>query len=118
MISRSHRFRGRNDINNVHRRGKNARGPLFAIKALPNPNRDAYRVAIVVSKKVSKSAVERNRIRRRIFACLRALELVEIRPYDIVIVVFQKSLISEPQPNLVSQLKNQLAEAGVIAGHL
>jgi ribonuclease P protein component len=60
MISRAHRFHGYNSLNFVYRNGQTVRGPLFAIKYTINPKRKSYRAAVVVSKKVNKSAVARN----------------------------------------------------------
>ena len=112
MLTKSHRFHGRKDINQVHRQGKNASGSLFAIKALPNNKTDKYRVAIVVSKKVSKSAVERNRIRRRIYSAIRTQSELTIEPYDIVVIAFKKDILTEPQASLVKQLTSQLVSCG------
>jgi ribonuclease P protein component len=114
MISRSHRFHGYNSLNYVYRNGQTVRGPLFAVKYAPNPRRKEYRAAVVVSRKVHKSAVARNRMRRRIYAQLQELEPQINAPYDIVITVFHDTLLEEPPKNLVHQLKKQLEDAGII----
>lgn len=75
----------------VYRNGASARTQRILIKYLPN-NRDYSRFAVVVSKKVSKSAPKRNRIRRRIYELVRH-EYDKLKPgYDVVIVVFDASL--------------------------
>ena len=71
MISRKHRFHGYGSLRYVYQNGKTVRGPLASLKYVHNPRRDSYRFAIVVSKKVNKSAIVRNRIRRRLFAIIR-----------------------------------------------
>jgi ribonuclease P protein component len=53
----------------------------------------------VVSRKVHKSAVARNRMRRRLYAALQEFEPQINAPYDIVLTVFQETLLEEP-PNL------------------
>lgn len=113
MIPRSHRFHGYNSLRNVYRKGQIARGPLFAVKAIPNSRRQNYRVAVVVSRKVSKSAVARNRMRRRIYELVRELSDKIDEPFDIVITVFQGSLIDQPHPEIKAQLAKQLKEAGI-----
>jgi ribonuclease P protein component len=115
MISRKHRFHGYGSLKYVYKNGSTVRGPLFAVKALENPKRDSYRLAVVVSKKVSKSAVARNRIRRRLYAAVRQLEADILRPHDIVLTVFHSSLIEEPAQSLAHQVKKQLTEARVLA---
>src|SRR5438270_1104569 len=107
MLSRTNRFHGYNSLRNVYRHGETTRGPLFAIKAMPNPKRQSYRLAVVVSRKVSKSAVERNRIRRRLYELVRESEGQISRPYDIVITVFHASLAQAPPADLRDQLIKQ-----------
>ena len=113
MISRSHRFHGYNSLRHVYRSGRIARGAQFAIKAAPNPRRKTYRVAVVVSRKVNKSAVARNRMRRRLYELVRQYDSQITGPSDIVITVFQNSLLEQSPKELAAQLKKQLKDAGV-----
>ncbi|HLA49521.1 MAG TPA: ribonuclease P protein component [Candidatus Saccharimonadales bacterium] len=115
MISRQHRFRGYSSLKYVYKNGTIVRGPLFAVKAIENPKRGSYRLAVVVSRKVNKSAVARNRIRRRLYEAVRQLEADILRPYDIVLTVFHSSVLEEPAQSLAAQVKKQLSEAGVLA---
>jgi len=114
MISNRHRFHGYNSLNSVYKNGKSSRGGLFAIRYALNPKRRKYRVAIIVSRKVSKSAVIRNRIRRRLYAVVRLLGAQIYQPYDIVITVFSGSLIDESPSDLSKQVQKQFQEAGII----
>ena len=118
MISRKHRFHGYGSLKHVYRNGTTVRGPLFALKAMPNPNRSSYRLAVVVSKKVNKSAVARNRIRRRLYEAVRHHEADITQPYDIVLTVFHSSVTDEPARSLARQVKKQLADAGILAKRL
>lgn len=52
------------------RNGKSLRGRMVGLKYI-NDEGEGFKVAVVVSKKVSNSAVIRNRIRRRIYAAVR-----------------------------------------------
>lgn len=114
MISRKHRFHGYGSLRNVYQKGTTIRGPLFALKVLLNPKRDQYRVAVVVSKKVNKSAVARNRIRRRLYELVRENESDILKPYDIVITVFHDSVQDETYEVLAQQMKKQLAASGAL----
>ena len=115
MISRKHRFHGYGSLMHVYKNGTVVRGPLFALKAMQNPKRSSYRLAVVVSKKVNKSAVVRNRIRRRLYEAVRALEEDITQPYDIVLTVFHSSVTDEPAESLARQVKKQLIDAGILA---
>jgi ribonuclease P protein component len=79
-----------------------------------NPKRKNYRLAVVISRKVHKSAVGRNRMRRRLYAAIRSLEGQISTPADIVITVFSDNLIEEPADKLADQLKKQLEAAGLL----
>jgi ribonuclease P protein component len=115
MIARAHRFRGRNSLRYVYKNGQTTRGPFFAIKRLQNPQRQTYRVAVIISRKIHKSAVTRNRLRRRLYEAIRELDKDIIRPYDIVLTVFSDKLVDEPYKDLKFQVKKQLGEAGILA---
>ena len=115
MISRAHRFHGYGSLRGVYRQGSAARGPLFAVKSVINPKRKSYRLAVVVSRKVSKSAVARNRMRRRIYELARELEGQINGPFDIVITVFHDSLAEAPTNELKNQLKKQFKDLGIIS---
>lgn len=118
MISRKHRFHGWGSLKPVYSRGLSVRGPHFSVKSLENPKRHSYRLAVVVSKKINKSAVVRNRIRRRLYEAVRQLEADIIKPYDIVLTVFHSSVSDEPAEALARQVKKQLTDAGILAKRL
>lgn len=114
MISRQNRFHGYGSLRFVYRHGVTVRGPLFSVKTAPNPKRKNYRLAVVVSRKVHKSAVARNLLRRRLYEAVRLLSADIVEPHDIVITVFQESLVDESPISLSKQVKRQLAQAGVL----
>lgn len=114
MVLKQHRFHGMNSLRFVHTHGQTTRGPLFAIKSAHNKRRTEYRVAVVVSKKVHKSAVVRNRIRRRLYEAIREYESEITLPYDIAIMVYTDQLATIPADTLRSQLKKQLKVAKIV----
>jgi ribonuclease P protein component len=115
MISRKNRFHGYNSLRHAYRQGRIARGALFAVKSAPNPRRQNYRVAVVVSRKVNKSAVARNRIRRRLYEICRQLGEQINQPHDIVITVFHDTVVDTPHKELAGQMKKQFKELGLIS---
>lgn len=114
MITQKHRFRGHGSLKYVYSRGRTVRGPLFSVKSILNDRRSSYRVAIVVSRKVHKSAVKRNRIRRRLYELIRQLDSQIAGPYDMVVTIFSDQIIETESAILNQQLMKQLNEAGVI----
>jgi ribonuclease P protein component len=91
MISKTNRFHGRNSLNTVYQKGRAVRGDYISLRYIPTRRAD-YRLAVVVSKKVSKSAVVRNRIRRRVYEIVRLYrqENSEPWPVDLVVSVFDE----------------------------
>ena len=114
MISQSHRFHGHGSLRYVYQQGKIVRGPLISTKYIENTRRTKYRLAVVVSKKVSKSAVSRNRIRRRLYEAVRTTEKLISSPYDMVMTVFHDKLADIPSDELQRMVRAQLRQAKII----
>lgn len=112
MIGRANRFHGYGSLRYVYQHGKTVRGPLMSLRYCVNGKRQDYRLAVVVSKKVHKSAVARNRMRRRIYEVVRQ-QLSPNQAYDLVITVFQPSLQTTPSSQLTAQTRGLLQQAGL-----
>lgn len=120
MITRSHRFHGLNSLRHVYTHGRTMRAGMLAVRSELNPRRAAsgagYRAAVVVSRKVHKSAVVRNRIRRRVYEILRRHESQITRPFDIVVTIFSEEVASLDAQILEATVVDVLGKAGIIAG--
>lgn len=116
MITRSHRFHGHGSLRYVYQHGETIRGPLISLKYAQNTRRKDYRLAIVVSKKVNKSAVKRNRIRRRLYETFRHEEAHLTTPYDMVVTVFHDQVAEMPQDELERMVHAQLRQASILQG--
>lgn len=84
MLARAKRLRKDRDIQRVFRLGRPGGNDLIGLKTLPN-KLGVSRAALVVSGKISKKAVVRNRIRRRLSGQLEELWQTIPPGYDIVI---------------------------------
>lgn len=118
MITRSHRFHGYNAFRHVYNRGQTVRGSLTSVKYINNPRRTGYRAAVVVSRKVHKSAVVRNRIRRRVYEIIRDHESQINVPYDVVVTVFSEQIAEMESASLEKLIAGQLKKAGILAAGL
>lgn len=114
MISKINRFHGQGSLNHVYRFGKTVRSQHLAIKYIRSKNRKNNRFAVVVSKKVEKSAVRRNRIRRRIYGVVRLLNDQMNEPYDMVFTVFSEQLAHVDAEELKKTIESQLKQANII----
>lgn len=115
MLRRANRFHGYNSLNDVYRNGSTVRANELSVRYKLNQKRKQYRVAVVVSKKVSKSAVVRNRIRRRVFELIRKQDKAISQPYDIVILIHSENIANLPGPELEKLLTDQLRRAKITA---
>lgn len=111
MLARQHRLKSSRDISRVFRSGRFGRSELLLVKAAPN-HLSYSRSVVVVSKKVDKRAVVRNRNRRRVAAELQSIWQT-VRPgYDIVITVR-----ADLADLTAAALKKQLGQA-IIKAHV
>lgn len=112
MISRLNRFHGHGSLRYVYQNGQTVRGPLCSLKYVRNERRKNWRLAVVVSKKVHKSAVRRNRIRRRLYEAMRILA-ADIPSYDMVLTVFHEQVADLPSEEVTAIVRAQLKQAGI-----
>jgi len=101
VLSRHHRFIGRDAVKPVLRGGKKLRGDGFAVRYAP-AFRARSRFAVVVSKKVDKRAVIRNRIRRRIYSVCETY-VDHQPPFDVAIIVYDRNLATIERMQLERQ---------------
>ncbi len=114
MLRRIHRFHGYNSLTYVYRHGTTVRSEDMSLRYTINQKRSSYRAAVVVGKKVHKSAVVRNRIRRRIFEQLRLQMAGVTKPIDIVITVHSDNVANQSAAQVESTVRNLLQQAGII----
>jgi len=84
MLPRMNRLTRSQDYRRVYEEGRSFSTAHLLAKAAQRSGGAATRIGVVVSTKVSKKAVERNKTRRRIREALRNSELVNTRGFDII----------------------------------
>lgn len=112
MLKQEFRLRRPRDIERVYKRGVYGGGGQLYAKATPSHLAHS-RAVIVVGKKISKKAVVRNTIRRRLAAQLAELWGTIPPGYDIVIVV-REDLTKATPAELKKQLQTGLSRSGVL----
>lgn len=116
MLSQKYRFHSRGGVRYVFQKGKTIRTPVFSLVFMHN-SRGYRRFAVVVSKKVLKTAVGRNRIRRRVYEALR-LEFADFpEPMDYIFVVYNKSVATMPFLELRHTIRELLSRTYTEIGH-
>lgn len=113
MLSFQNRFHGHGSLRYVYKNGVAERSHLVTVKHISNPHRKHSRFSVVVSKKVHKGAVGRNRIRRRIYEVIRQ-ELDTLKPsQDVVLIVFSSELMTMPASELKDMLTQLFSQAAL-----
>lgn len=110
MLARTNRFHGQKELRAVYRGGSSLRRGQIMLKYLTVSQRQTFRAAVVVSKKVSASAVTRNRIRRRIYAVIGE-HMPTNKPIDLIISVFDESVVAMSDEQLNKSIKELLKKA-------
>jgi ribonuclease P protein component len=113
MLSSTYRFHGHGSLKYLYKNGDAVRTRLFVVKVVANRRRPTSRLAVVVGKKVLKSAVGRNRIRRRVYEVLRRNIYHIDQLYDVVIIVTSAEVVSVDSNELTQLLTEALVRAGV-----
>ena len=112
MLEKKYRFHSRGGVKYVYRNGKTVRRPKMALVFCDN-SKGFTRMAVVVSKKVEKIAVKRNRIRRRVYEALR-INMEHIpQKRDYIFVVYSKEVAKMPFAELEKTLGELIQESKV-----
>ena len=102
MLKKINRFHGHGSIRWVLAKGKTNRGRTMSLRY--DQSQGGLKVAVVVSKKVAKSAVIRNRIRRRVYAIAREVLSPETVKGGYVFLVYSDEVASLPHDVLRTQV--------------
>jgi ribonuclease P protein component len=98
----------------VYQHGQVVRGTLISLRYIHNSRQQSYRVAVVVSRKVSKSAVVRNRIRRRVYEIIRKHAQLLAGPYDLVFTAYAEEVAQLSHTSLQKVILDELDKAGTL----
>ena len=93
----------------VVRGGRVVRGRSISLKYLLDERTD-YQVAVIVSKKVSKRAVVRNRLRRRVYAAVYEHTSLLPKGFKGVFSVFDESIADMPYADFSALIRKLLIQ--------
>jgi ribonuclease P protein component len=114
MLAKLNRFHGHQSVRRAYKLGKSQRNELGSLHVYDDPKRPIVRVAVVVSKKVDKSAVVRNRIRRRIYELIRVHMLELKHPASLVFTVYQVEAATMPADKLAAEVRGLLERSKLL----
>lgn len=120
MLPRVHRLQDRQAFPQIYSRGKRRSGAVLGIAYLPQPSGGGAvvdsrpsQVAVVVSKKVSRKATLRNRVRRQVQAVLYSL-LPQLRAGYWIVFSARQPILTCPWQDLQQEVAQLLGRAGLL----
>jgi ribonuclease P protein component len=114
MLRRINRLRKKKEINGAFSRGKSVKEGCLVLKSAEN-QLNSVRFCFVVSKRVSKTAVGRNLLKRRMREIARAA-LPDLKPgYDLILIAMP-GLEKEDYSSIESIMKKSFLRSGIIIG--
>lgn len=112
MLSNSNRLRSDSDFAEVRNKGTLHQGQNFAISMRDRGDSDPSRFGIIVSTKISKSAVARNKVKRIIReGVVEVLDSVN-RGMDVVFLV-KPSILKVERVELIAEVKKEMKNANL-----
>lgn len=111
MLQYRFRFHGHGSLRYLYQHGHSVRSRTVSVRFVANPKRVHSRAAVVITRKVLKSAPKRNRVRRRVFEILRT-NWGHIKPAnDIVLTIFDPRAADMPHDELLTAVVDVLKRA-------
>ena len=105
MLSRKYSLQAK-DFSRILKQGRIFNTAYFRLRSLPN-NFPNIRVGIIISAKVSKSAVERNRLKRQISEIFR-LNLDKIKSGNDLVLTMSQNALKKPYNILEEEILRAL----------
>ena len=113
MLAIKYRLTKQKDFDNVWQTGRSSFNECLGIKASKNKLANS-RFGFVVSTKISKKAVDRNKIKRRLRNIIKE-NIEHIKPgYDVVIIT-QKAIINKEYKEIKDLVVKSLNKLGLIS---
>ena len=125
VLPRDQRLRGRFVFDRLYQRGQRLHGTWMTLRCLAaepqllkpdprDPHPHSHRVAVVVSSKVSKRAVQRNRLRRLLHGHVSAVLRQQSQPQGRWLLISLKPGCEAADPQaLLGECSSLLAQAGL-----
>lgn len=110
MLAKKYRFHSRGGVRFTYQKGKTIRTPKMSLVHNEN-SRGHQRFAVVISKKVIKSAVGRNRVRRRVYETIRMNLPYFKDTKDCIFVIYSKEIHDMDFDQLIKLIRDLLDQS-------
>lgn len=112
MLASANKLTGSKNFEKVKEEGGLFQRKWFGISILDRKDKKPSRFGFIVSKKIAKEAVQRNRVKRALREAVR-YSLSRIKPgYDVVFLT-KKSILKKSTDDIMNEVRYSLKEAGI-----
>lgn len=106
MLSKENRLRKRKDFDNIFKNGKAKTGRFIFLKFLKN-GLNVSRFGFIVSLKIAKKAVVRNKIKRRLRQVIKN-NINKIKPGFDMVITAKPEIVNKNYQEIKNELENEL----------
>lgn len=109
MLAAKYSLKGQKNFKQVKKLGKLYQAPLFGVTVVRKSKNETSRFGFVISKKVDKKAVNRNRVRRAMSEAVRRnVKYVEYG-YDMIFLA-KKTMMRESTESIMKEVQKWIRE--------
>ena len=112
MLTKTYILKKRSDFEVVKDKGRLYQSPLFGMLVM-SENVEETKFGFLISKKVSKRAVDRNRIRRLMAEAVR-FKINEIKKKVWVVFLVKRKMLTVKQDEVKLEVENMMKMVGII----
>lgn len=112
MLGKKNRLTGSKDFKMVQKDGKTFQFSSFGIGILNRKDSEPSKFGFIVSTKIAKDAVDRNRFKRTMSESVRT-SLSSLRAGYNVVFLAKQSIVKTPTDSVMKEVKKALKEVGL-----
>jgi len=112
MLARKNRLSGSEDFKRVEKEGTLYQSQNFGLALYDRKDSDPSRFGFIVSTKIARDAVDRNRFKRAMSESVRTSG-TDLKPGFDVIFLAKTSIIKSPTADVMKEVKLALKESGL-----
>lgn len=113
MLAKKYKLRGSKDFERVQKTGKVYQSSNFGIARVSRNDNDPSRFAFIISTKIAKEAVDRNRIKRAMSEAVRLNTINLNSGYDVVFLA-KTSIVRISTPEIMKEVQSALKETDLM----
>jgi ribonuclease P protein component len=112
MLAKKFRLKGAKNFARIQKEGKVFQSTNFGIAYTKREDEDPSRFGFIVSTKIAKDAVDRNRFKRAMSEAVRIASIDLMNGYDAVFLA-KTSIVRIPTSEIMKEVRLSLKESGL-----